>query len=57
MYTPNFNFLAKFGEEIGKEQDFFEVEKRGKPHISSPNGLSGFIFEHVIQLLILCQLT
>ena len=36
-YIYNFIFLAQFGGEIGEEQHFFEVKKRGKPHISPPN--------------------
>ena len=37
MYIPNFSFLALFGRKIGEERHFFEVKRRGKPHIFHPN--------------------
>ena len=37
MHIQNFNFLAEFGGEIGKEQHFLKVKKERNPHISLPN--------------------
>ena len=44
------------GREIGKEQHFFEVKSRGKPHISHPNWSRGSNFGYVIQLRIFYRL-
>ena len=55
-YVPNFNFLAQFRGKMKEEQHFFGDQKRGEPHITSPNWLGGLIFGYVIQLLILYRL-